>query len=152
MRLRPAHARAARARRPPHARVVDRARHTALAAGTTAVAGPADSLVARGDALEGRLTDPRHQVGYDILRFGGRLDNQLSELYGNLTGTGGYINGGTDAAPTAGQLERAADLTREWNAVAADVRTFLERDVAAFNAAVGKLGLPPVTVPRKVLK
>ena len=117
-----------------------------------AVTGPADTLVARGDVLEGRLTDPRHQVGYDILRFGGRLDNQLSELFGNLTGTGGYINGGTDAAPTKGQLERATDLTREWNAVAADVRTFLDRDVEAFNAAVRKLGLSPVTVARPVLK
>jgi hypothetical protein len=117
-----------------------------------AVTGPADTLVARGDALEGRLTDPRHQVGYDILRFGGRLDNQLSELFGNLTGTGGYINGGTDAAPTKGQLERATDLTREWNTVAADVRVFLDRDVEAFNAAVRKLGLSPVTVPRPVLK
>jgi hypothetical protein len=91
-------------------------------------------------------------VGYDILRFGGRLDNQLSELFGNLTGTGGYINGGTDGAPTKGQLERATDLTREWNTVAADVRVFLDRDVEAFNAAVRKLGLSPVTVPRPVLK
>ena len=106
----------------------------------------------KGDALEGRLTDPRHKVGYDILRFGGRLDNQLSELYGNLTGTGGYINGGADAAPTKGQLERTADLTREWNAVATELRTFFERDVTAFNVAMVKLGLPPVTVPRTVLK
>ena len=117
-----------------------------------AVSGQADSLVTKGDALEGRLTDPRHKVGYDILRFGGRLDNQLNELYGNLTGTGGYINGGADAAPTKGQLERTADLTREWNAVAAKLRTFFERDVTAFNAAMVKLGLPPVTVPRTVLK
>jgi PAS domain S-box-containing protein len=117
-----------------------------------AVSGQADSLVTKGDALEGRLTDPRHKVGYDILRFGGRLDNQLNELYGNLTGTGGYINGGADAAPTKGQLERTTDLTREWNAVAAELRTFFERDVTAFNAAMVKLGLPPVTVPRTVLK
>ncbi len=117
-----------------------------------AVKGSADTLVAKGDAIEGRLTDPRHKVGYDILRFGGQLDNQLNELYGNLTGTGGYINGGADAAPTMGQLERTADLTREWNAVAAQLRTFLDKDVVAFNAAMARLGLAPVVVPRKVLK
>jgi hypothetical protein len=91
-------------------------------------------------------------VGYDILRFGGRLDNQLNELYGNLTGTGGYINGGADAAPTMGALERTATLTQEWNAIAAELRTYLEKDVSAFNAAIAKLGLAPVVVPRPVLK
>ncbi|MDQ8159653.1 MAG: glycosyl hydrolase [Gemmatimonadota bacterium] len=111
-----------------------------------------DALVAKGDAIEGRLTDPRHKVGYDILRFGGRLDNQLNELYGNLTGTGGYINGGADAAPTMGALERTTALTQEWNAIAAELRTFLDKDVSAFNAAIAKLGLAPVVVPRAVVK
>jgi hypothetical protein len=105
--------------------------------------------VAKGDSLEARLTDPRHKVGYDILRFGGQLDNQLNELYGNLTGTGGYINGGADAAPTMGAMERTTELTRQWVAISADVRRFLSTDVAAFNAAMAKLGLAPVVVPRK---
>jgi photosystem II stability/assembly factor-like uncharacterized protein len=114
-----------------------------------AVQGRADTLVAKGDSLEGRLTDPRHKVGYDILRFGGRLDNQLNELYSNLTGTGGYINGGADAAPTMGALERTAELTRQWITISDAVRTFLSKDVAEFNAAMAKLGLSPVVVPRK---
>ncbi|MEO7962359.1 MAG: hypothetical protein ABIT38_00455, partial [Gemmatimonadaceae bacterium] len=117
-----------------------------------AVVGAADTLVAKADTLENRMTDPRQKVGYDILRFGGRLDNQLNELYSNLTGTGGYINGGADAAPTMGALERTADLTREWNILAAEFRRFIEKDVAEFNAAMQRLGLAPVVVPRKVLQ
>jgi hypothetical protein len=117
-----------------------------------AVSGKADTLVAKADTLETRMTDPRHKVGYDILRFGGRLDNQLNELYANLTGTGGYINGGADAAPTMGALERTQDLTKEWNVLAAEFRRFIEKDVAEFNAAMQKLGLAPVVVQRKVLQ
>jgi hypothetical protein len=51
-----------------------------------------------------------------------------------------------------GALERTATLTQEWNAIAAELRTYLEKDVSAFNAAIAKLGLAPVVVPRTVLK
>ena len=58
----------------------------------------------------------------------------------------------TDAAPTMGALERTTALTQEWNAIAAELRTFLDKDVSAFNAAIAKLGLAPVVVPRAVVK
>lgn len=111
-----------------------------------------DTLVTKADGIETTLADPRHKVGYDILRFGGQLDNQLNELYGNLTGTGGYISGGPEGRPSNGALQRAGDLTREWVAASARVRTLLEVDVPAFNAAMQRLGIAPIVIPRRVVQ
>jgi hypothetical protein len=84
-----------------------------------------------------------------VLRFGGRLDNQLAEAYGNVTGTNGYIHGGPEGRPTAGAVQRASELAQQWVPMAARLETVLTRDVAAFNAKVQALGVAPIVVPRR---
>jgi hypothetical protein len=95
------------------------------------------------------MTEPRIKVGYDVLRFGGRLDNQLAETYGNVTGTHGYIHGGPDGRPTAGATQRSGELVSQWNPLARRLEEVLSRDVAAFNSKVSSLGVAPIVVPRK---
>jgi photosystem II stability/assembly factor-like uncharacterized protein len=109
----------------------------------------AASLTSRLDSLEQMMTEPRIKVGYDVLRFGGRLDNQLAETYGNVTGTHGYIHGGPDGRPTAGATQRSGELVSQWNPLARRLEEVLSRDVAAFNAKVSSLGVAPIVVPRK---
>jgi hypothetical protein len=109
----------------------------------------ATALASRLDSLEQMMTEPRIKVGYDVLRFGGRLDNQLAETYGNVTGTHGYIHGGPDGRPTAGATQRSGELVSQWNPLARRLEEVLSRDVAAFNSKVSSLGVAPIVVPRK---
>jgi photosystem II stability/assembly factor-like uncharacterized protein len=119
-------------------------------AGVNAELAPlATSLNASLDSLEALMTEPRIKVAYDVLRFGGRLDNQLAEAYGNVTGTNGYIHGGPEGRPTAGAVQRAGELAQQWVPMAARLETVLTRDVAAFNAKVQALGVAPIVVPRR---
>jgi hypothetical protein len=106
-----------------------------------------DSLAAKLGAVEERLIQTRSRSGQDPIRFAGRLDNQFAELYGNVTGTDGYIAGGAEGRPTKGAFERLTDLNAEWAPLAARLRAILETDVPAFNAAVVRAGVAPVTVP-----
>jgi len=109
----------------------------------------ATTLQATLDSLENMMTEPRIKVGYDVLRFGGRLDNQLAETYGNVTGTNGYIHGGPEGRPTSGAIERSGDLVGQWNPLVKRLEQVLTRDVAAFNAKVTALGVAPIVIPRK---
>lgn len=119
-------------------------------AGVAAELAPiASQLDATLDSLERLMTEPRIKVGYDVLRFGGRLDNQLAETYGNVTGTNGYIHGGPEGRPTAGATQRAGELVSQWNPMVKRLEEVLNRDVSAFNAKVQSLGLAPIVLPKK---
>jgi hypothetical protein len=107
------------------------------------------SLESTLDSLERMMTEPRIKVGYDVLRFGGRLDNQLAEAYGNVTGTNGYIHGGPEGRPTAGAVQRSGELAGQWGTIVKRLEAVIARDVAAFNSKVSSLGMPPIVVPRK---
>lgn len=109
----------------------------------------ARSLQATLDSIETRMTDPRIKVGYDVLRFGGQLDNQIAEAYGQATGPNGYIHGAGIGRPTRGVTERTGELVRQYDGLARRLDQVLERDVAAFNATVGRLGVAPIVVPRR---
>ncbi|MBX9928638.1 MAG: hypothetical protein K2X99_06955 [Gemmatimonadaceae bacterium] len=100
------------------------------------------------DSLEQTLTEPRTKVGYDVLRFGGRLDNQMAEAYAQITGDNGYIHGAGIGRPTAGSLERSGELVRSWVPLAKCVETLLDRDVAAFNEKARALGVSPIVLKR----
>ena len=122
----------------------------ATKAGVAAELAPiAASLDATLDSLERMMTEPRIKVGYDVLRFGGRLDNQLAETYGNVTGTNGYIHGGPEGRPTEGAVQRSGELVNQWNPLVKRLEEVLSRDVAAFNAKVSSLGVAPIVLPRK---
>jgi photosystem II stability/assembly factor-like uncharacterized protein len=107
----------------------------------------ADSLTKKLGDIEAELIQTRSQSGQDPIRFPGKLDNQLAELYGNLTGTDGYIAGGPEGRPTAGALERLRDLDQQWAPLSARLREILERDVPAFNARAAGAGVTPIVLP-----
>jgi photosystem II stability/assembly factor-like uncharacterized protein len=125
--------------------VVDRARDMER---TGTLPQLATDLDAKLTAIEDELIQRRSRSGQDPIRFPGRLDNQLSELYGNVTGTDGYIGGGPEGRPTRGALERMRDLNVQWNELRTRLDAVLTNDLAAFNAAVQAAGIPPVVTKR----
>ena len=115
----------------------------------TDLAPLAASLGSTLDSLELLMTEPRIKVTYDVLRFGGRLDNQLAETYGNVTGTNGYIHGGPEGPPTGGAVARTGELVGQWAPLLQRLEQLLTRDVAAFNARVSALGVAPIVIQRR---
>ncbi|MCA9739360.1 MAG: exo-alpha-sialidase, partial [Gemmatimonadetes bacterium] len=117
-------------------------------------AGQADALRPLADTLETKATDvhedlqqTKNQSGQDPIRFPPRLDNQWLELYNNVTGPDGYISGGPEGRPLPGAYERLEDLNQDWSAVRARYLDLLENELARFNEAVARLGLPAVVLP-----
>jgi photosystem II stability/assembly factor-like uncharacterized protein len=112
---------------------------------------PADTLEAKLTRLEVQLTQVRSQSGQDPIRFAGQLDNQWAELYGNLTGTNGYIAGGPEGRPTRGATERLSALNVRWTALQQQWQEILARDVPALNAAARALELGVIAVPARAV-
>ncbi|MEZ4416063.1 MAG: glycosyl hydrolase [Gemmatimonadota bacterium] len=120
-------------------------------------AGLAETLEPLADTLETKATEvhedlqqTRNQSGQDPIRFPPRLDNQWIELYNNVTGPDGYISGGPEGRPLPGAYERLQDLNADWSAVRARYIELLENELARFNEAVARLGLPAVVLPGRV--
>jgi capsule polysaccharide export protein KpsE/RkpR len=116
-----------------------------------ALRAPADTLQARLTRLEVQLTQVKSQSGQAPIRFAGQLDNQWAELYGNLTGTNGYIAGGPEGRPTRGASERLSTLTVRWAALQRQWQAILARDVPALNAAARALELGVIAVPSRTV-
>jgi hypothetical protein len=117
----------------------------------TELAPLADSLTAHLNAVEDELVQRRSQSGQDPIRFGGRLDNQYAELYGNLTGTNGYIAGGPEGRPTRGAVQRMQELNTQWMAVHQRLLRILETEVQALNAAAQRAGIPAIAVRPRIV-
>jgi hypothetical protein len=118
---------------------------------TSEVKPAADSLAAKLTGVEGGLIQSKSQSGQDPIRFAGRLDNQLAELYGFVTGPSGYIAGGAEGRPTRGAMERLADLQQVWAPLRAQLQQIIDRDLVAFNALLQRLGLGALVVPRRTV-
>ncbi len=99
----------------------------------------ADSIASRLTAVEEQLMQTKNESRQDPLNFPPRLDAQLVYLYG--------IVGGADAPPTDGAYERLDDLNAELDGVLAELRSVLDGEVAAFNAALAEAEVPAVIVP-----
>lgn len=106
-----------------------------------------DTVTTKLGGVETSLTQVKSKSGQDPIRFGGMLDNQLSELYGNLTGVDGYISGGPEGRPTQGALKRVGDLNAQWAPLSARLQEVLTKDVEALNQAAQRLGLGRIVVP-----
>jgi hypothetical protein len=110
-------------------------------------AGPlvdaADALVARCDALEEKLHNPKAEVAYDILAMpgGARLYSRLAPLYS-------WAHDG-DGKPTQGMREVHAELRKELGALCAEWKAVLETDIPAFNAKARDLAPDAVILPAK---
>jgi hypothetical protein len=113
-----------------------------------AVRPAADSLTGKLGTVELDYSQVRSQSGQDPIRFAGKLDNQLVELYGFVTGSDGYIAGGPKGRPAPAAATRFADLGKEMAPVAARLRAIVDRDVAAFNELLKRLGLGTIVLPR----
>jgi hypothetical protein len=113
------------------------------------VAPLGDTLNAHLGVVEDVMVQKRSQSGQDPIRFAGQLDNQLAELYGNVTGVNGYIAGGIDGRPTRAALQRVQELNTQWTTVHQRLLRMLETEVAAFNAAAVRAGVQPISVRRR---
>lgn len=109
----------------------------------------ADTLQEKSTSVTEELMQTKNQSPQDPIRFEPRLDNQWLELYGRVTGTDGYISGGADGAPQEGTMERLQVLLEEWEAARARYLDLLANELARFNEAVERLGLPAVVLPRR---
>ena len=111
----------------------------------------ADSLARKLTGVEDGLIQSKSQSGQDPIRFAGRLDNQLAELYGYVTGPSGYIAGGAEGRPTRGAMERLTDLQQTWSPLSTRLQEIIDRDLVAFNALLQRLGLGAIVVPRRTI-
>ena len=116
-----------------------------------ALAALADTLNAKLQRLEVQLTQTKSKSGQDPIRFAGQLDNQWSELYGNLTGTNGYISGGAEGRPTRGAGERLTELNGRWERLRVQWQDIVNTDIPALNAAASSLKLGAIAVLQRVI-
>ena len=93
------------------------------------------AVIAKIDALEAKLHNPKAEVTYDILaeRGGARLYSRLSPLLM-------FANGG-DAPPTQGMQHVMTELEKELTPLETEGQALLSKDVADINARARSLGL-----------
>lgn len=126
--------------------VVDRAE----AAGQSATLEPlADTLQTKATEVHEEMQQTKNQSGQDPIRFPPKLDNQFIELYNYVTGVDGYIAGGPEGRPNPGAYERLGDLNTDWAAVRGRYLGILQDELARFNEAVERLGLPAIVLPQQ---
>lgn len=101
---------------------------------------PAKALVAKLNAIAGKLHQGRAEAGQDVLNFPPQLDNQLVFLHGVVDDAGA-------GGPTAGSLERFRELEAELDAHIAELDQLMATEVVAFNALVREKDVAPVVPP-----
>lgn len=89
-------------------------------------------------AYEQQLMQTKNQSGQDPIRFAPRLDNQMVEAYGYVTGTDGYISGGREGRPPKAAYDRWNDLDEEWTDLREEVEKALEKSAGTFNELIEK--------------
>lgn len=119
--------------------VKQQAREMATKAGAPAAVVAAEkTLRSRLEAVEGDMTQMQGEGGQDALNFPGRMDNQLTALYGAIIGPERRM--GTPVLDRYKDLKPQADaLQKRWVAA-------LKDDVATFNAVATKAGLSAIVV------
>jgi hypothetical protein len=103
---------------------------------------PSKALIAKLDALEARLHNPKAEITYDVLaqRGGTQLYSRLAPLMDWSTAGNG--------APTQGMREVFAAQTQELDADEAELNALFDKDLAALNQSASQLGVPGIYVPR----
>jgi photosystem II stability/assembly factor-like uncharacterized protein len=119
--------------------VKQQAREMAAKAGAPAAVIAAEkTLRSRFEAVEGDMTQMQGEGGQDGLNFPGRMDNQLTVLYGAMIAPERRV--GTPVLDRYKDLKPPAEaLQKRWQAA-------LKDDLAAFNAVATKAGLEPIVV------
>jgi hypothetical protein len=102
------------------------------------IGAAAKTLRARLEAVEGDMTQLQGEGGQDALNFPGRMDNQLTALYGAIINPERRM--GTPV------LERYKDLKPQADLLKKRYTDALKTEVAAFNAVTAKVGVAPIVV------
>ncbi len=99
------------------------------------------ALIAKLDALEEKLHNPKAEVTYDILaqKGGAQLYSQLAQLFD-------FIKDG-DGAPTQGLRDEYAEQSKALRKYVAEFQNLVKGDLANLNDAAKKLDAPTVLVP-----
>jgi photosystem II stability/assembly factor-like uncharacterized protein len=101
----------------------------------------AQAVIDRSDAIEAKLHNPKAEVVYDILSFegGAQLYSQISPLYAfALT---------SDRPPPQGALERWAEVSKELDALIADVSALRSGEIATLEATLATAKIPRLILP-----
>jgi photosystem II stability/assembly factor-like uncharacterized protein len=98
-------------------------------------------LIAKVDALEAKLHNPKAEVTYDILAQPG--GTKLYSIYSPLLS---WVMD-SDGVPTQGMREVYADCARELHQHEAEMQALVSGDLARLNEAARKLDIPGVIIP-----
>jgi photosystem II stability/assembly factor-like uncharacterized protein len=101
----------------------------------------AKKLIAKLDALEGELHNPKAEVVYDVLaqKGGAKIYSQLAWLMENLKDS--------DGAPTQGIRDVYGEQKRDLKKAEEKLKQFITEDLAQLNSLARKLQIPNVIVP-----
>jgi photosystem II stability/assembly factor-like uncharacterized protein len=110
-------------------------------AGAKPVLEESQALLARLEALEEKMHNPRAKIVYDILaqKGGAKLYSQLTWLF--------EMSKASDGAPTQGLREVYADQTRLLEQCQAEWKSLQSGNLARLNEQAKRLDLPAVIVP-----
>jgi hypothetical protein len=99
------------------------------------------ALVAKLDALEEKLHNPKAEVVYDILaqKGGAKLYSQLGAMYDWITDS--------DGAPTQGMRDLYAEHARELRGLEAEWHSLLDQELPRLSELARMLNVPAVIVP-----
>ena len=108
----------------------------------------ADSLEAGLAPLEAEMTSVDDPSIPTVVRRpeGPGLVQEYGTLMYHLNAGGGYGAGGTEGAPTAGAMERKADLDLIWSDISSRLNPLLAQLIADFNGEVTRLGLEGIVM------
>jgi photosystem II stability/assembly factor-like uncharacterized protein len=111
--------------------------------GSAPLVEAAHALVAKCDALEEELHNPKAEVSYDILAMpgGAKLYSRLAPLYS-------FSHEG-DGKPTQGMRDVHAELRKELDALSTEWTAMLQTDLPALNAKARELAPDFVVLPAK---
>lgn len=100
-----------------------------------------ENLIAKLDALEAQMQNPKAEVVYDILAMkgGAKLYSRLSSLFDTAKDP--------DGLPTLGMREVYAAQKQELDRYEGELNGLINSDLAALNNAARKLDLPNILVP-----
>ena len=100
-----------------------------------------DSLTAKLSAVEEEIYQVRNQSGQDPLNFPIKLNNRLASIMGVVTRG--------DTRPTGNAAPIFTDLKAELKVQTDRLQKVIDKDLAALNAELKRLGLEPISATNK---
>lgn len=100
------------------------------------LASAADAFTSKLSAVEEDIYQVKNQSGQDPLNYPIKLNNRMAALLPVVTGG--------EFGPTQSAIDVFAGLSKEADAIDARVKVLWEKDLAAFNEELKKLGIAPI--------